>query len=577
MAFGVKISHFMSAHDFPTYFACFYPDLNLTGEDKGNQAADDVPSSSKRKRKEDDATENENTDSATESESVSVTKNSGLVSAARSEASYQSVVEDSTSDDLDYNVADIKTEVDDPDYNTSVPNISDVDVKTEPEEMDYGDDGVMKKSYSEEERAAYPFVANIKTEKSESEETLPAPVPVKVVQNFHSLLQTTQSVEQTTQPCTVEQTPVATKISTSVSKSSSGAKKSKPRATVLNTVSNKSAQKTTKPQTAHSVDSGKKTTKASTVHSGDSENITKVLNAPVVASNPPVQLISGIQPTVLFGNPNQNVVQLLNAIPGGAQLPGGMQFVNTIQPSLQLLNANQNVVQFPTAMPNTGHYFPTMALNQKIAVPPVLAAPAAPVVEHPLIRTKLANRLPSNVRDKGQTTPPATCIRTPLVQVTPSQIRSPDPSTFKLVIPMQQNQSNSSQLPQQIVIPSSTTNTSVVLSQSSSAGVIPISTANLVPSQLATIPSQFTSTAEAVSSQYHPVVQLLQSQVALSSVSDSVQIDKVHSERVGVKIENSGIPIQTMPSSSVTSNMTSKRELDNTREIDELEPKVRKT
>ena len=347
--------------------------LNLAGEDKGNPAVDDVPSSSKRKRKEDDATESENTDSASESECALVTKNFSVVCEARLQASEQSVTEDRTSEDLDDNGAEIKTEVVDPDYYTSVPNISDVRVKTEPEEMDFGDDSVMKKSYTEEESATDPFF-NIKTEKSESQETLPAPVPVKVVPNFHSVLQTTQTsnVEQTTQALTVEQTPVAVKMSsTSFSKRFSNAKTTKSRTSFVNTVSTESVQEITKAQTAHS---------------GNSE---------VVASNPPVQLISGIQPTVLLRNSNSNVFQLVNAIPGSSQHPGAVQLVNTGQSSL--LNTNQYVVQFPTAMPNTGQYFPTMALNQNMAVQPVLTAPAtqtAPIVEHALQRAKLPHILP---------------------------------------------------------------------------------------------------------------------------------------------------------------------------------------
>ena len=327
--------------------------MNFSGENKGNPAADDGPSSSKRKHKEDDATESEYTDSATESESASVIQNSGLVSEACLQASDQSVIEDRTSD-LDYNVAEIKTEVVDPDYYTNVQNISDVRVKTEPEDIDHGDNSVMQKSYMEGQSASDTF-ANIKTEENKSEDTLPAPVPVNVVQNFHSVLQTAQTanVEQTMQTGTAEQTPMAVKISlTSVSTSVQDI------------------------------------TKAHTVHSGNSE---------VVAPNTPVHLISGIQPTVLLRNPNSNVFQLVNAFPGSSQHPGAVQLVNTIQPSLQLLNANQNVVQFPTAMPNTGQYFPTMALNQNMAVPPVLAAPAAqtsPIVEHALQKTKLPHILP---------------------------------------------------------------------------------------------------------------------------------------------------------------------------------------
>ena len=346
--------------------------MNLTGEDKGNPAADDGPSSSKRKREEDDATDSENTDSATESESASVTKNSGLVSEACLQASYQSVSEDRISEDLDNNEAEVKTEVVDPDYYMSVPNISDVRVKTEPEEMDYGDDSVMQKSYTEEESAIDPYF-NIKTEKSESQETLPAPVPVKVVPNFHSVLQTTQtsSVEQTMQARTVEQTPTAVNISsTSLSKPLINAKTTKSRTSFVNTVSTKSVQEINTAQTTH------------------------LGNNEVVASNPPVQLISGIQPTVLLRNPNSNVFQLVNAIPGSAQHPGAVQLVNTGQ---SLLNTNQNVVQFPAAMPNTGQYFPTMAFNQNMAVPSVLAAPAAqmaPAVERPLQRAKLPHILP---------------------------------------------------------------------------------------------------------------------------------------------------------------------------------------
>ena len=297
--------------------------------------ADDGPSSSKRKRKEDDATESETAGSATESEKALVTKNSVLISEATSNASDKSVTEDKTSEDLDYNVAEIKTEVVDPDYYTSVPNISDV-VKTEPEDMDYGDDSVMQKSYTEEKSATDPFAfAN----KSESEGTFPAPVPVKVVPNFHSVLQTTQTsnVEQMTHSRTVEQTPMAVNISsTSVSKSVQDI------------------------------------TKAQTVHSGNSE---------VVASSTPVQLISGIQPTVLLRNQNSNVFQRVNAMTGSG---GVVQLVNTGQSSL--LHTNQYVVQFPTAMPNTGQYFQTTAINQNVAVQPALAAPATqttPLVEHP--------------------------------------------------------------------------------------------------------------------------------------------------------------------------------------------------
>ena len=266
----------------------------------------------------------------------------------------QSVIEDRTSD-LDYNVADIKTEVVDPNYYKSMPNISDVCVKTEPEDRDHWDNSVMQKSYTEGQSATDTF-ANIKNDNNKSEGTLPAPVPVKVIQNFHSVLQTAQTanVEQTMQAHTVEQTPMAVKISS----------------------------------TSVSTDSVQGVTKAHTVYSGNSE---------VVAPNTPVQLISGIQPTVLLHNPNSNVFQLVNAVPGSTQLPGAVQLVNMDQSSLQLLNTNQNVEQFPTAMLNAEQYFQTMALNQNVAVPPVLAAPATqtvPVVEHALQRTKLPHILP---------------------------------------------------------------------------------------------------------------------------------------------------------------------------------------
>ena len=362
--------------------------MNLAGEDKRYPAADDSPSSLKRKRKEDDATESENTcsdtklestnvamnvdvvgeehskasdqcimkrkrkkydatetentDSASESERASVSENATVVGESCSKASDHSVIEERTSEDLDYDVAEIKTEVEDPDYYTSVPNISDADVKTEPEEMDYRDDGVMQKSHREEESATVPFVANVKTEDSESEETFPSPVPVKVVQNFHSML---------------KQTLVPVKISsTSDSKATGNAKKSKHGASVVNTFSAESIQKTTK---------------ASTVHSANNENRITILNTSVVASNPPVQLISGTQP-VSVGNPNLNCFRFvkLNAIPGAAQCPGVVKLVNSIQPSVQLLETNQKVVLFPTAVPYKGKY-------QNVTVLPALDAPAS--------------------------------------------------------------------------------------------------------------------------------------------------------------------------------------------------------